>query len=310
MTSTSPACVVKPLYHIEQVCAFKKLNDPEREYTFAELNLSGKIIRYCVSSPQSSWRVKSLFTKEPTTIDWLDTLTPQDVLVDIGANIGMYTLYAGVIAGARVFAFEPESQNYAEMCRSIFLNAAHGRILAYCAAMNDKPVDVSRLLLNTMITGGSFHDFGEPSRSYHPSQRFAQGCVAFSLDYLCETGAVPVPHHIKIDVDGHEQKVFAGMQGVLKHQDVQTVLLECDPQLSGTYDIVKSFLANGWNYNPDQVRLASSGLRPAAAVVSDIEQGRYAGNIIFSRNPERLAYTTKCLERFTPSDLQQMSLPA
>jgi FkbM family methyltransferase len=277
---------------------------------FAELNLSGKLIRYCISSPQSRWRVNTLFTKEPTTIDWLHSFKANDVMVDIGANIGMYAIYAGVIMGARVFAFEPESQNYAEMCRSVFLNAAHQNILAYCVAMNDKPVDVSRLLLNTMVTGGSFHDFGEPSRDYHPSARFAQGSVAFSLDYLCEIGAVPLPQHIKIDVDGHEKKVFNGMQQVLQSDQLQTVLLECDPKLSGTYDIVQSFIAKGWLYNPDQVRLASSGLRPAPAVIADIEQGNYAGNIIFARKAEQLSYATAALDRFSASDIERMSVSA
>src|SRR3954470_2124130 len=36
-----------------------------------------------------SWRVTTFLTKEPETIEWIDTFTPGDVLFDIGANIGL-----------------------------------------------------------------------------------------------------------------------------------------------------------------------------------------------------------------------------
>ena len=39
---------------------------------------------------------------------------------DVGANVGMYTVFAAPTRGARVFAFEPEAQNYAMLNRNIF----------------------------------------------------------------------------------------------------------------------------------------------------------------------------------------------
>ncbi|MBI3419245.1 MAG: FkbM family methyltransferase [Proteobacteria bacterium] len=305
-----PTPRVKPLYEIEKISAVKKLTDPDRDYVFAELNLDGKTLRYCMSSPTSQWRVSTLFTKEPGTLDWLHSFRPDDVYVDIGANVGMYALYAGVIMGTRVYAFEPESQNYAELCRSIFLNAAHEHITAFCAALGDKPIELSRLLLNSMGTGGSFHDFGTPSRNYAVTQRFAQGSVGFSLDTLVEMGALPPPDHIKIDVDGHETKVIAGMQNILRSGKLRTLLLECDPKLPGTHGVIQQFLGQGWVYNPDQVRLSSHGLRPAEAVVEEIRQGAYAGNIIFSKRVGELAFATRALQRFSESDLEQMRLSA
>jgi FkbM family methyltransferase len=302
--------VVKPLYEIEKVASVKKINDPERNFVFAELSLGGKTLRYCMSSPTSEWRVRTLFTKEPGTLEWLHSFKPDDVFVDIGANIGMYTLYAGVIAGARVYAFEPESQNYAELCRSIFLNAAHTRIQAYCAAISDKPVEISKLLLNTMTTGSSYHDFSEPSRDYSAAQRFSQGSVAFSLDHLVATKAIPAPTHIKIDVDGHEKKVMDGMQNVLQSGMVRTLLLECDAQLPATHGIIQEMLKNDWIYNPDQARLTVNGLRPVEAVEEDIRRGTYTGNLIFARRAEDLAFATEALARFSASEMEQMRLSA
>ena len=68
-----------------------------------------------------SWRVTTFLTKEPETIEWIDTFAPGDVLFDIGANIGCYSIYAAS-RSVRVMAFEPESQNYALINQNIFLN--------------------------------------------------------------------------------------------------------------------------------------------------------------------------------------------
>ncbi len=301
----------KPRYDIDRVAVFKQLDDPTRPLRFAELNLDGCIVRYCISSPSSEWRVQTLFTKEPGTIDWIHSFNPGETFVDVGANVGMYSIYAGVVAGARVFAFEPESQNYAELCRSIFFNeGTRKNIVAWCAAVSDEPVEISRLLVRDLHTGYSFHDFGEPSRDYSPAERFAQGSVAFSLDHLVVSGAIPEPDHVKIDVDGHEDKVVRGMRGLLGRRVMRTVLIEADPSLAGTRGITEQMLGDGWVVNPDQVRFSRDGLRPAEPVMAEVAAGTFAGNIIFGRRPDDVAFATTALGRYSPSELERMTLPA
>jgi len=302
---------IKPRYDITKVAAFKQLDDPSRPLRFAELDLDGCIVRYCVSSPSSEWRVQTLFTKEPGTIDWIHSFNRGETYVDVGANIGMYAIYAGVVAGARVFAFEPESQNYAELCRSIFFNTgARKDIVAWCAAVGDEPVEISRLLVRDLHTGYSFHDFGEPSRDYASEERFAQGSVAFSLDHLVATGAIPEPDHVKIDVDGHENKVVRGMRGLLERRAMRTVLIEADATLAGTRGITERMLGDGWVVNPDQVRFSRDGLRPAEPVMAEIAAGMFTGNIVFGRRADDVAYATTALRRFSPAELEGMTLPA
>jgi FkbM family methyltransferase len=301
----------RPRYDVSRVAVFKQLNDPNRPLRFAELDLDGCIVRYCVTSPSSEWRVQTLFTKEPGTIDWIHSFNRGQTLVDVGANVGMYSIYAGVVAGAHVFAFEPESQNYAELCRSIFFNeAARKNIVAWCAAVSDEPVEISRLLVRDLHTGYSFHDFGEPSRDYSAAERFAQGSVAFSLDHLVASGAVPEPDHVKIDVDGHEDKVVRGMRGLLERRIMRTVLIEADPSLAGTRGITQRMLADGWIVNPDQVRFSRDGLRPAEPVMAEVAAGTFTGNIIFGRGPEDVAFATTALGRYSASELERMALPA
>lgn len=286
-----------PLYEISAVSSVKKINDEDHEYTFAELNLNGTFLRYAMSSPTSLWRVKTLFIKEPGTLEWLQSFKADDVLVDIGANVGMYSLYAAMIAGARVFAFEPESQNYAELMRSILLNTAHQKITAFCAAVGDKPIDVSRLYLSRFSTGMSFHDFGEASRDYDAQSRFQQGCIGFSLDYLVAQGYVPAPIHIKIDVDGHESKVLAGMKDTLASGKVKTLLLECDPALPGTKNNIDNLLKSGWHINYKQMYMAAKDTHSPEMAKEQLAQNEYVGNIIFARDPADLNFIDDILRR-------------
>jgi FkbM family methyltransferase len=300
--------VTPPRHDVRKVSRLKKLDAPYPPLDLVELDLDGVLLRYCYSSPASLWRIETLFTKEPGTIDWLHAFAPGEVFFDVGANVGMYSLYAGVVARARVCAFEPESQNYAELCRSIFLNQAQERIQGYCAAIGEKPVELSRLLLSSFSTGGSFHDFGEPSRDYPANARFAQGSVAFSLDYLVDSGALPVPDHVKIDVDGHEHKVIAGMQGLLERGAPRTLLLECDAALPKTLAVVEWLLSRGWLVNPDQLRLTREGLRQAQAVMAELGRSAFTGNIVFARRAGDLDFATRALERFSAADLEKMRL--
>jgi FkbM family methyltransferase len=300
-----------PLHDIDEVCTLTHLGDASRPLRFADVNLDGAVLRYCVSSPESAWRVQTLFTKEPGTIDWIHSFRPGENFVDVGANVGMYSIYAAVIARARVFAFEPESQNYAELCRSIFFNKdVRDNVLAWCVAIGEQPVEMSRLLVGDLYTGRSFHDFGEPSRDYAAADRFAQGSVAFSLDHLVATGMIPTPDHVKIDVDGHEGKVVRGMRGLLERRAIRSVLIEVDPALPHTRGIIDWMLSHGWAVNPDQVRLSREGLRPPAPVMAELHAGTLTANVIFGRTPEDVAFATQALRRFTPSELEHMKLPA
>src|SRR5437879_5933266 len=54
------------------------------------------------------WRARTLFSKEPETIEWIRSFGPDDVFYDIGANVGIYSIFAGVRC-RKIYAFEPES---------------------------------------------------------------------------------------------------------------------------------------------------------------------------------------------------------
>ncbi|MGZ5091242.1 MAG: FkbM family methyltransferase [Burkholderiales bacterium] len=102
------------------------------------------------------WRVQSIYEKEPWTLEWIAGFKPDEVLLDCGANVGMYTIWAAATRGVRVYAFEPESQNYALLNRNIGLNNLAGRVRAFCMGLSDQP-GLSVLHMADMRIGGSCH---------------------------------------------------------------------------------------------------------------------------------------------------------
>jgi len=259
---------------------------------YAEVDVHGTPVRFVETNRLSVKRTETLLTKEPTTIPWLDCIAAGEVLVDIGANVGMYSIYAGRVRGSKVFAFEPEALNYAELNKNIYVNGLHGQVMAYCLAMsNENRVD--RLLLGGFAEGLSHHDFGENTWSEDKDfgamrtardQRLEQGCVSFSLDSLVAGGAVPVPAFVKIDVDGLESRVVDGCWQTFARPEMQSVLIEVDHRIPSSRAIVERMLSAGWRYSMDQLRANRKVVFTEEQIRRMQAEGQGGFNYIFFRD--------------------------
>lgn len=221
-----------------------------------------KVVRYVASNRLAAKRVHSLMTKEPTTIPWLETFTQDDVFFDIGANVGMYSIFASAVTGCRTYGFEPEALNYGELNKNIFINRLHSRVTAYNIAISNE-VRVGELFLGAFGYSYSHHDFNESTwaedhffgdKSTKIGERLHQGCVSLPIDDLVMKHGLPQPNHIKIDVDGLEDRVFAGMRQVLRAPELKSVLIEIDFQHEKCSAIIDEMLAEGWRYSLAQLR--------------------------------------------------------
>jgi hypothetical protein len=111
----------------------------------------GHLKFYCPSR-LPEWRARTLMTKEPETLEWIDGFEKSDVLWDVGANVGLYTLYAA-LRGLSVLAFEPSPGNYFLLSRNIELNGFDNLISSYCIAFNDDKRLDSFFMANTELGG-------------------------------------------------------------------------------------------------------------------------------------------------------------
>lgn len=210
-------------------------------------------IKFVNANGMMEWRARTMLTKEPITIEWLDSIQEGEILVDVGANVGIYTLYAAMKRFCQVYAFEPESQNYAALNYNINLNRAHNLVKAYCLALSNK-MSLGILNLTQMIAGNSCHQFNrELDHTNKPARySFQQGCLSMTLDWLVQNRLIEQPQHIKIDVDGIEYLVVQGMMHTLAQ--TKSMLIEINQNLPEHQELVQLLVSQGFSYDSDQVK--------------------------------------------------------
>jgi FkbM family methyltransferase len=230
------------------------LEEYEKLNPACQVNYQDVLVSYVTPTSFLKWRVDSLFQKEPSTIEWIAGFRRDEILIDVGANVGMYTVWAAKTRGVRVYAFEPEAQNYGLLNRNLLLNGLGDSVKAYCLALSDVE-GFSELHLSNVQAGGSCHSLGERVDFNHrPMQPlFSQGCLSARLDDLVSRGVVPEPHYLKIDVDGFEPKVIAGAAAVLRGARLKSLLVEINQNLPDHMELVAQLNAWGYRHNPGQV---------------------------------------------------------
>lgn len=262
--------------HQPQKLRASQTAQPQKIELTSQLVRNGLSLQFHTPNEMTLWRVKSFETKEPSTVAWLDGLESGKVLFDVGANVGMYTIYAAA-RGLQVVAFEPESQNFALLNANIALNMLQHRATSYPLALSDNSC-LDKLYLSDFSAGGSCHSFAEevgfdlkPRRS-----SFTQGSVSMTIDQLVASGSVPAPDYIKIDVDGFEHKVLKGAENTLKRPNLRSIIVELNTNLPEHRDVVNQLSAVGFRHDPIQV---SRALRPDGAF-------KGVGEFIFTREPK------------------------
>lgn len=214
--------------------------------------LESENVKYVNVSQHTDWRIKTLRIKEPITIEWLETLNDNDILFDVGANMGLYTLWAAKNKNTKTYAFEPESQNYALLNQNIYINELAHKVKAYNLSISDF-VGLGNFYITELMPGGSCHQYdsivnfkGEPAKF-----AFEQGSFSVTLDYLVDNKLLPQPTHIKIDVDGLEHRVVFG--GVKTLSKAKSILIEVDSNSQNHSQMVKLLNALGFYYDTNQV---------------------------------------------------------
>lgn len=218
--------------------------------TFNFVEIEG--IKFVSANKNTKWRASTLLTKEPHTIEWLNKMSAGDILLDAGANIGVYSLWAAKKRGVKVYAFEPESQNYSVLMQNILINECSGLVHAYCLGLSNK-LESGTLNLTEFGAGGSCHQFNTDLNYAGEKSTFVfnQSTMAFSIDFLVERGLIPQPTHIKLDIDGLEPKVVLGAFKTL--QKCTSLLIEVNTNLSEHKFMLEILNTLGYTYNSIEV---------------------------------------------------------
>jgi len=167
--------------------------------------------------------------KEPDTLRWLDRVVRDgDVVFDVGANIGVYSLYAALRhPRAVVLAFEPEYANLHLLRDNVVANGLRDRVTIYALALGDR-VGLTHLQVQDLTPGSALHTESPVPIDHTRTGRrvvMREGIALMTLDEFCALRSL-VPNAIKIDVDGTEAEILRGAERTLRDPALRTVLIE------------------------------------------------------------------------------------
>jgi FkbM family methyltransferase len=167
---------------------------------------------------------------------FLDLLRPGDLFVDVGANIGFYTLLAAR-RGAHVEAFEPSAQAAANCERSLALNGLRANVHRAACGASAGSVRFS--------TGLDVHN-----------HVVAEGGVEVPMVTLDEQleGASAQLAVLKVDAEGHDIEVLRGALGALQRL-LPLVLVEIWTGGNAPFELLSPFAYASYVYDPDRGEL-------------------------------------------------------
>ena len=184
---------------------------------------------FVTTHPQALQYPREFATREPETLAWIDAFETPCRFWDIGANIGVFSIYAGLRTGVQVRAFEPAATSYGALCRNIEANRLDDRVQAYCLAISDR-TELGRLNLSGTNAGSVFNAFESTDDCFgnEIAVAFRQGVVGFSIDGFRRLFGLAAPNYLKIDVDSIEERILAGACETLRDPDLRSVLIELE----------------------------------------------------------------------------------
>ena len=177
----------------------------------------------------TQFRMETIETKEPETLDWIDAHVREgDLFFDVGGNIGVFTLYTALRhRRARVVVFEPEYSNLHLLRDNIAANGLSDRVQMYPIALSNR-TGLSRLHVQDLTPGAALHTEAEAQLLMTETGErvvLSEGTWAMTLDEFCEQAGL-WPNALKIDVDGGENRVLAGARETLCRTGLRSVLVE------------------------------------------------------------------------------------
>ena len=194
----------------------------------------------CNANPRLDFRTRTFATKEPETLKWIDSFKNGSVLWDVGANIGLYSIYAAKTRDCKVFAFEPSVFCLEFLSRNIWLNELQSQITIVPNPLSDK-TQPNLLTLHSREWGESSNSFGTSldQDGEEINASFDYSILGITIDEAISKLNLPAPEHIKIDVDGIEPLILAG--GVQTLKQVESVSVEV-PTYRGANEQVSELL--------------------------------------------------------------------
>lgn len=182
----------------------------------------GEPLTFSVQTQTHVMRIDEVIWELPVLERMASLVKAGDVVWDVGANVGIFSLVLARKGGSTVHAFEPESANIATLRQNIKLNTASN-------------ITLHKLALSDIDGACTFYQEGEAGSGTHstvpdPGRTSASVQVqAARGDTLVEQAGLQAPAVVKIDVEGGELAVLRGMERLLTNHRVRHLFIEVHP---------------------------------------------------------------------------------
>ena len=210
----------------------------------------------------AEWRFLQGIGKEDITAACITSLLHRDsIFVDVGANVGYFTLLASSL-DAHVVSYEPTPSVFARLRENVDLNGYDAQLVN--AAVMDKPGTLSLHLSGDDPEANSL--FGDEPNSV---------CVpAVALDEDLAARGIQHVDLLKIDAEGAEAFVLDGATRLLSSPDAPAIIVE-----------VNAFTLKCAGFKPSDIlsRLESHGYQHTE-IENPTYKGSYCGNILATRS--------------------------
>lgn len=194
--------------------------------------------RFVLSSPVDIARIWHYAHEREVIASFLFMLQPDDILWDIGAAVGLYSIHAGENV-KHVTAFEPDPAAFARLEKHIHMNGMTNRIESSPFALSD---EVGTFDLFSDGLDGMAPSLGDNQR--HGNSTTIQ---TTTIDQLIADGK-PTPTFLKIDVEGAEDRLLRGGSKLLHSNDrPRVIFIEVHPKwipnFGGSAETLENYLA-------------------------------------------------------------------
>lgn len=202
-----------------------------------------------------NWLVEDFYRKEPETIEWIDSFEFSDkeiIFWDIGANLGLYSIYAAIKhEKIKVVSFEPSTSNLRVLSRNISINNLQDKIIINQLPLSNKPFNFSHFRESQFGEGESNNSFNSETNfegKYLNSEN-SYKLLGTSINALLDQKILEIPNYIKIDVDGLEHFILEGASSYLKNTKIKSLQIELNENYIDQFETVKKIMKdNGFKF--------------------------------------------------------------
>jgi FkbM family methyltransferase len=211
--------------------------------SYKKISILNKEVNFFIPNQLTDWRIETFFTKEPETLEWIDSFEKKDKIIfwDIGANIGLYSIYS-VLRNENVstISFEPSTSNLRVLSRNISINNLENKIKILSAPLSNKENEFLTMNEGDFIEGGALNTFGEnydfAGELFDSKMKYK--ILGTTIKNLLDNNILEIPNYIKIDVDGIEHLILEGAGEYLKDKRIKSLSIEINENFKEQYNKV------------------------------------------------------------------------